>query len=188
MKPNGNRRIGYARVSTDDQSVDLQKDALTKAGCSSIYTEIASGKNTLNRESLRRCLSTLTSGDTLVVWRLDRLGRSVSDLVKTIGDLEHNHIFFESLTEKIDTQSHTGKLIFHVLAALAEFERNLIRERTNAGLAAARSRGRIGGRRFIFGPKQVQEIKQLHHAQIPISNIAKQFGVSRATIYNYLKK
>src|SRR5690625_5548895 len=134
-------KIGYARVSTDDQDLSLQIDALEKAGCDLIYKDKASGKNR-QREEFEHCLKALRTGDTLVVWRLDRLGRSLSDLVKIITELENNEIAFESLTEKIETRSATGKLMFHVFAALAEFERNVIRERTQAGLKAARARGK----------------------------------------------
>lgn len=135
-----NQRIGYARVSMDNQHLDLQRDALTQAGCSVIYEEAASGKNTA-RPELEQCSKALRSGDTLVVWRLDRLGRSLPDLVKIVAELERRGVHFESLTERIETGSAAGKLQFHVFAALAEFGRALIRERTQAGLAAARARG-----------------------------------------------
>ena len=133
------------RVSTDDQNLDLQKDALKRAKCREIYEEQASGKNT-GRPQLEGRLKSLREGDTLVVWRLDQLGRNLADLVRLIADLEDRKINFESLTEKIETGSPAGRLVFHVFAALAEFERNLIRERTLAGLRAARARGRKGGR------------------------------------------
>jgi len=139
-----NQRIGYARVSTDDQNLDLQRDALRQAGCSTIYEEAASGKNAV-RPELEQCRKALRAGDTLVVWRLDRLGRSLPDLVQIVADLEQRGVHFESLTEKIETGSAAGKLQFHVFAALAEFERGLIRERTRAGLDAARARGRAAG-------------------------------------------
>ncbi len=138
-----NQRIGYARVSTDDQHLDLQRDALQQAGCSVIYEEAASGKSAA-RPELEQCRKALRAGDTLVVWRLDRLGRSLHDLVQIVAELEQRGVHFESLTEKIETGSASGKLQFHVFAALAEFERGLIRERTQAGLAAARARGRAG--------------------------------------------
>jgi DNA invertase Pin-like site-specific DNA recombinase len=180
--------IGYARVSTDDQNLDLQRDALIKAGCGVIYEETASGKNTL-RSELEHCRKALREGDTLVVWRLDRLGRSLPDLVNIVSELEQAGISFESITEKIETGSAAGKLIFHVFAALAEFERNVIRERTHAGLAAARARGRKGGRRPVLNEKQLREIRLLLSDPLnQVTDIAKRYGVSRATIYKYLSQ
>lgn len=176
--------IGYARVSTDDQNLHLQRDALERAGCQVIYEDKASGKNT-ERPELEGCLKALRSGDTLVVWRLDRLGRSLGDLVKLVTTLEEKGIGFESLQEKIETTSASGKLVFHVFAALAEFERNLISERTRAGLKAARARGRLGGRKPKLKQKDIREIKALlKDPNIPVSDVAKRFGVSRTTIYN----
>src|SRR3954468_10749744 len=137
--------IGYARISTDDQNLDLQRDALTKAGCEQIYTDRVSGTKA-TRPGLREALSHLRSGDTLVVWRLDRLGRSLRHLIDTITDLQQRDVGFRSLQEQIDTTMPGGKLIFHIFGALAEFERDLIRQRTLAGLAAARARGHAGGR------------------------------------------
>lgn len=178
--------IGYARVSTDDQNLDLQRDALKRAGCEVIYEETASGKNT-ERPELEHCRKALRPGDTLVVWRLDRLGRSLGDLVGIIAQLEIEKISFQSITERIETISAAGKLIFHVFAALAEFERNLIRERTNAGLSAARARGRVGGRKPALNDKQIREVRQLvKDPQIEITEVAKRYKVSRATIYKYL--
>jgi DNA invertase Pin-like site-specific DNA recombinase len=180
--------IGYARVSTDDQNLDLQRDALKKAGCTVIYEETASGKNT-ERPELEHCLKALRPGDTLVVWRLDRLGRSLPDLVGVITQLEADGIIFQSITERIETGSAAGKLIFHVFAALAEFERNLIRERTKAGLTAARARGRVGGRKPALNDKQIREVRQLvKDPEIEITEVAKRYKVSRATIYKYLSK
>ena len=143
-------RIGYARVSTDDQTLDLQRDALKKAKCRQIYEEHASGKNA-ERTELRNCLKALRAGDVLVVWRLDRLGRNLPDLVRIVGELESSKVGLESITEKIETVSSTGKLVFHVFAALAEFERNVIRERTVAGLKA------VG----VFGRQQSQPARRL---------------------------
>jgi len=184
---NNGRRIGYARVSTTEQTIDLQQDALNHHHCQFIYTETASGKNA-DRLVLKKCLKSLRPGDTLVVWRLDRLGRSVHDLVNIMRNLDKRQINFESLTEKIETGSNTGKLIFHMFAALAEFERNLIRERTNAGLAAAKARGRIGGRRPTLTEEQVQEVLHLrHNAKVSVIKIATDYDVSRMTIYNVLK-
>jgi len=179
------QRIGYARVSTDDQNLDLQHDALRKAGIADdrLYSDTASGKNA-DRKELLACLKALREGDTLVVWRLDRLGRSLPDLVRIVGELEQKGVSFESLTEKIETGSAAGKLVFHVFAALAEFERNLIRERTRAGLVAARARGRAGGRKPKLTEAQIKEINEMVDAQkLPIGRIAELYGVSRTTIY-----
>lgn len=180
-----NQRIGYARVSTDDQNLHLQRDALIAAGCEIIYEDKASGKSTA-RPELDNCLKALRPGDTLVVWRLDRLGRSLGDLVKVVTNLiDERGVGFLSLQEQIETNSASGKLIFHVFAALAEFERNLISERTRAGLDAARARGRKGGRKPKLAPKDIREIKVLlKDPSIPVSDVAKRFGVSRTTIYN----
>ncbi|EIJ0935057.1 recombinase family protein [Vibrio cholerae] len=180
-----NQRLGYARVSTDDQHLDLQRDALMRAGCDVLYEEAVSGKN-VARPELEQCRKALRAGDTLVVWRLDRLGRSLPDLVQIVTDLEHRGVGFESLTEKIETSSAAGKLVFHVFAALAEFERGLIRERTHAGLAAARARGRAGGRKPKLDAKQVRQIKALlRDPNTSVAEVARDYGVSRTTIYKY---
>lgn len=179
------QRIGYARVSTDDQNLNLQLDGLHRAGITDdyLYSDTASGKD-VERKELAACLKALREGDTLVVWRLDRLGRSLPDLVRIVGELEQKGVSFESLTEKIETGSAAGKLVFHVFAALAEFERNLIRERTQAGLAAARARGRAGGRKPKLDTQQIREIKRLmSDPTIPVSQIAQRYKVSRTTIY-----
>ncbi|MGY3915089.1 recombinase family protein [Aeromonas australiensis] len=182
-----NQRIGYARVSTDDQHLDLQRDALKQGECMVIYEEAASGKNTSARPELEQCLKALRAGDTLVVWRLDRLGRSLPDLVQIVANLEQRGIGFESLTEKIETGSAAGKLVFHVFAALAEFERGLIRERTNAGLIAARARGRNGGRKPKLDEKQVREIKALlRDPEIKVAEVARRYGISRTTLYKHV--
>lgn len=172
-------------MSTDDQHLDLQRDALTQAGCSVIYEEAASGKNAA-RPELEQCRKALRAGDTLVVWRLDRLGRSLPDLVQIVADLERQGVGFESLTEKIETGSAAGKLVFHVFAALAEFERGLIRERTQAGLSAARARGRAGGRKPKLDAQQVRQIKVLlRDPDIQVADVARRYGVSRTTIYKH---
>lgn len=177
------QRIGYARVSTDDQNLDLQRDALARAGCTVIYEEHASGKNA-DRPELKQCLKALRAGDTLVVWRLDRLGRSLTDLVRIVTDLEQRGVLFESLTERIETGSATGKLQFHIFSALAEFERNLTRERVQAGLKAARARGRLGGRKRKLTDRQVQQAKiLLTNPGVFVTDVARSFGVSRMTIY-----
>jgi DNA invertase Pin-like site-specific DNA recombinase len=147
--------IGYARVSTHDQTLNLQRDALQKAGCNKIFTDTASGART-ERKGLDEALAYVRSGDTLVVWRLDRLGRSLPHLITTLTSLEERGIGFKSLTENIDTTTSGGKLIFHIFGALAEFERNLIRERTTAGLTAARTIGRLGGRPKALTGKKTQ--------------------------------
>src|SRR5215217_6283659 len=137
--------IGYARVSTHEQTLDLQRDALLKAGCEKIFTDTVSGTKA-ERKGLSEALSHLREGDTLVVWRLDRLGRSLRHLIDTITAIDERGVGFKSLTENIDTTTSGGKLVFHIFGALAEFEREIIRERTQAGLASARSRGKVGGR------------------------------------------
>ena len=176
-------RIGYARVSTEDQTLDLQRDALKRAKCREVYEEQATGKNTA-RPQLDACLKSLREGDTLVVWRLDRLGRNLADLVRLVGELEQRKVNFESLTEKIETGSPAGRLVFHVFAARAEFERNLIRERTQAGLKAACARGRKGGRPMKLSAKAVKTIRALlKTADIPVAEIAARFGVARSTLY-----
>jgi DNA invertase Pin-like site-specific DNA recombinase len=180
-------KVGYCRVSSDDQNLDLQRDALKEAGCSVVYEEYASGKND-DRPELKHCLKALRCGDTLVVWRLDRLGRSLKDLINIVSELQKSGVHFESLNEKIDTSSATGTLIFHLFAALSEFERSLIRERTVAGLAAARVRGRKGGRKPSLDDKQIKEIKVLmKDASIQVSTVAKRYGVSRTTLYKYAR-
>lgn len=178
--------IGYARVSTDDQNLDLQKDALVKAGCEKIYEEKKSGSQ-IQREELTRVLDLLRKGDTLVVWRLDRLGRTLKHLIEIINQLENRGIGFKSLTESIDTTTSTGKLIFHIFGALSEFERNLIRERTNAGLAAARARGRKGGRPKALTTDKVAMAKSLYaEKKHSIAAICHMLKVSKPTLYKYL--
>ncbi|ECG4142220.1 recombinase family protein, partial [Salmonella enterica subsp. enterica serovar Typhimurium] len=181
------QKIGYARVSTDDQNLHLQRDALAAAGCEIIYEDKASGKNAA-RPELDNCLKALRPGDTLVVWRLDRLGRSLADLVSVVTHLvDERRIGFLSLQEQIETNSASGKLVFHVFAALAEFERNLISERTKAGLEAARARGRLGGRKPKLQKKDIREIRALlKDGSIPVSDVARRYGVSRTTIYNHV--
>jgi DNA invertase Pin-like site-specific DNA recombinase len=178
-------RIGYARVSTDDQTLDLQRDALKRAKCREIYEEHASGKNTA-RPQLEVCLKSLRDGDTLIVWRLDRLGRSVGDLIHLTHEFKARGVGFASLTEQIDTRSPTGQLVFHVFGALAEFERNLIRERTLASLKAARARarGRKEGRPKKLSSKELKTIRTLLRSnEVPVQDIAAQFGVNRSTLY-----
>ena len=179
--------VGYARVSTGDQNIDLQTDALQAAGCARVFTDTASG-SLAERPQLSAALDYLRDGDTLVVWRLDRLGRSIRRLIETVGTLQERGIGFRSIQESIDTTTSGGRLVFHVFCALAEFERDLIRERTHAGLAAARARGRVGGRKPALTPKQVKVARRMYEAKdSTVSDIAKVLGVSRATIYRHLK-
>jgi DNA invertase Pin-like site-specific DNA recombinase len=183
--------IGYARVSTHDQTLALQHDALEKSGCEKLFTETASGAKA-ERKGLEEALSYLREGDTLVVWRLDRLGRSLKHLIETLTALNDRKIGFKSLTENIDTTTSGGKLIFHIFGALAEFERDIIRERTQAGLTAARARGRKGGRpkaRALNTSKKVAMAQALYADKAySINDICKTLNVSRATLYRYLKK
>ena len=179
--------VGYARVSTDDQNLDLQKDALLAAGCKRIFTDIASGAKS-QRQGLADALQNCRPADTLVVWKLDRLGRSLRHLVETINDLIVRGVGFKSLQENIDTTTSGGKLIFHIFASLAEFERDIIRDRTNAGLSAARTRGRKGGR-----PKGVDEKKRKAALSLKkdpersIKEICEIVGISRNTYYKYTR-
>ena len=148
-------KIGYARVSTLDQNLELQTDALEKAGCEKIFTDRASGAKD-DRQGLSDAIEFCRQGDSLVVWKLDRLGRSLKHLIETINELHSKKVGFVSVQESIDTTTSGGKLIFHVFGALAEFERELIRERTNAGLTSARARGRLGGRPKVLTTRQIQ--------------------------------
>lgn len=183
-----NQNIGYARVSTEDQNLDLQRDALTAAGCQTIYEEKISGKSK-DRPEFLNCQKALRPGDTLIVWKLDRLGRSLKDLIEIVSTLEKSKINFVSLSEKIETESSTGKLIFHIFAALSEFERQVIAERTRAGIAAARARGRKGGRKPVLDTSKIKEVKALMaDPTIKVSTIAERYGVSRATLYKYAAK
>src|SRR6184192_1302782 len=177
--------IGYARVSTQDQTLTLQKDALVKLGCNKIFTDTASGAKA-ERKGLDEALEYVREGDTLVVWRLDRLGRSLKHLIETISQLDTRKIGFKSLTENIDTTTSGGRLVFHIFGALAEFERDIIRERTNAGLIAARARGRKGGRPKSLTGKKVAMAQELYHnKQNSINDICKSLNISRATLYRY---
>jgi DNA invertase Pin-like site-specific DNA recombinase len=181
-------KIGYARVSTDDQHLDLQRDALTKAECDKIFEDKISGAKS-ERPGLQAALEYVREGDTLVVWRLDRLSRSIKDLIDLAGKLEGRKIELKSLQESIDTSSSSGKLIFHVFAALSEFERNLIRERTKAGLQAARARGRKGGRpQSLDADTKALAVKLYDEKQHTIAQICKMVGVSAPTLYSYLKR
>ncbi|APX91767.1 DNA invertase [Halomonas sp. 1513] len=180
--------IGYARVSTQDQSPQLQCDALEAADCEQIFEERVTGTKR-ERPELQACLRTLRDGDTLVVWKLDRLARSLKDLVELIHELNERGVGFRSLTEAIDTTSADGKLVFHIFGALAEFEHSLIRERTLAGLASARARGRKGGRRPVMSVADVRKsAAMLADPEITKTEVAKHFGVSRVTLNASLER
>src|SRR3954447_24297200 len=177
--------IGHARVSTLDQTLALQQDALTAAGCEQLYTDTASGSVT-DRPGLTQALSHLRTGDTLVVWRLDRLGRSLPHLIETVRQLQERGVGFRSLQEQLDTTTSGGKLVFHVFGALAEFERDLIRERTHAGLAAARARGRLFGRPKALTAQQVKQLRSLaKDERNTVAEICQTLGISRASSYRY---
>jgi DNA invertase Pin-like site-specific DNA recombinase len=181
--------IGYARVSTQDQTLDLQTDALTRAGCEKIFTDTVSGA-TSERPGLQDAMTHLRAGDTLVVWRLDRLGRTLKQLIATITDLSDHGIGFKSLQENMDTTTSGGKLIFHIFGALAEFEREVIKERTHAGLQAARARGRFGGRPTIqsLDPKKVALAKKLYaDGNTPVQEICETLHIGRSTLYRYIR-
>ena len=179
--------VGYARVSTTDQTPQLQIDALKAAKCKPIYVEQKSGKN-MNRPELTRCLDTLRKGDILVIWKLDRLGRSLRDLIEIVERLENSGVQFIFLTEDINTKGASGRLIFHIFAVLAEFERNIIRERTKAGLATARARGRLGGARRKTTKKQDEGMRALWDGRkFTLAELAKQFGISVPTFFRRMR-
>lgn len=179
-------KIGYARVSTNQQDEALQLDALQKAGTDRVFIDRASGTLT-DRPGLTSALERARAGGSLIVWRLDRHGRSLRHLIDTVGDLERRGVGFISLTEQIDTSTPGGRLIFHVFGALVEFERDLIRERTMAGLAAARARGRVGGRRTVWTDDKLRTARVMRHSgEYDVASIAKVLGVSRASVYRAL--
>ena len=180
------KRFGYARVSTAGQTTDLQKDALQKAECDRVFIDVASGARA-HRPQLDLMMELLREGDVVVVWRLDRLGRSVQNLVDLMNRFGEMGVGFVSLTEAIDTTTPGGVLIFNIFASLAQFERDLIRERTNAGLKAARARGRVGGRPNKLEPRQVAEIRRLYDSKaVTVTQIATMMGVGRTTVYRAL--
>jgi DNA invertase Pin-like site-specific DNA recombinase len=179
--------IGYARVSTLDQVHNLQLDALTKAGCEKIFTDKVSG-TVAERPGLGKAKEQLRKGDTLVVWRLDRLGRSLRDLIDWAAYLESKGVGLKSLQESIDTTTPGGKLVFHMFGALAEFERNLIQERTKAGLASARARGRLGGRPKTLNKDKRQLVIDLYNEQkLTVDKICEMMNISKPTLYKYVK-
>jgi DNA invertase Pin-like site-specific DNA recombinase len=177
--------VGYARVSTQDQDPALQLDALQAAGCERTFTETASGAQR-DRPELKAALDYLRPGDTLVVWRLDRLARSMKQLIETVAGLEDRGIGFKSVTESIDTTTPGGRLVFHIFGALAEFERSIIQERTQAGLAAARARGRKGGRPpALKDDDRAAALALLRDANIPVKEVARRLGISQAALYQH---
>ncbi len=178
--------IGYARVSTHRQNLDFQEDALKMAGCERIYSDVTGGSKD-DRPGLRLAMEALREGDILMVWKLDRLGRSLSHLVRIVSELHDRRIGFKSLQESIDTTSSVGKLVFHFFASLAEFERDLIRERTLAGLAAARARGRLGGRPKALNEKQIDLARSMYEdKRNSVKDICKTLGIGKTTFYRYM--
>lgn len=178
--------IGYARVSTSDQDTALQIDALNQAGCERVFEDTVSGDKT-SRPGLDAALAYLRDGDTFVVWRLDRLGRSLPHLIETVSELEDRGIGFASLTESIDTTTSGGRLIFHVFGALGQFERDLIRERTQAGLAAAAARGRKGGRKPVITAEKLRRAKELIANGLSVREAAARLKVGKTALYSALK-
>ncbi len=177
--------IGYARVSTTDQDLSLQKEALEKAGCEKIYEDEMSGTKD-NRPGLNKALEILRAEDTLVVWKLDRLGRSVKSLIELVSNLNSKNIHFKSLTDSIDTSTPSGRFFFHVMASLAQMERELIVERTKAGLNVARKLGRVGGRKRIMTDSKLLSAKKLLNSGAHPKDVAKDLGVSIATLYRWI--
>jgi len=179
-------KIGYARVSTADQHLRMQEDALKSAGCEEIYSDVISGVKS-QRPGLDKALHYAREGDTIIVWKLDRLGRSIHHLIQTITSLLEKKIGFKSLQENIDTSTSGGKLIFHIFSALAEFERDLIQERTQAGLKAARVRGKMGGRPPLLDIRQINRMIEMYDEQKnTVAEICKIYNISRPSFYNYL--
>ena len=177
--------IGYARVSTREQHLESQLDALQKAGCERTYSDKISSRKA-DRPQLAAALALLQEGDTLVVWRLNRVARSLRELIEIVNDLQARNIGFRSLTENIDTTTSGGRLFFHIFGALAEFDRDIISENTHAGLEAARARGRVGGRSRALNDEQVRIAHALAAQDIPREQIGQLLKVSRATLYRYL--
>jgi DNA invertase Pin-like site-specific DNA recombinase len=177
--------IGYARVSTQEQPLDLQREALTRTGCEKVFEDKISGGRA-DRPGLVQALDALRQGDTLVVWKLDRLGRSVKQLVDLIGDLHRRGVHFKSLTDAIDTGTPSGRFFFHIMASLAEMERELTMERTRAGLEIARQRGRKGGRRPKMTRSKIESAKHLLASGIPPKEVARNLGVSIPTFYRWV--
>ena len=177
--------IGYIRVSTQDQNLDLQRAALEQAGVEKIYEDTASGKN-MDRDGLKRALDNLRSGDVFVVWKLDRLGRTVKGLVDLVQDLSSRGVHFKSITDSIDTSTPAGRFFFHVMASLAQMERELIAERTQAGIAEAKRRGKRAGRKFKMTPGKVDVAKRLLKDGTNPSQVAETLDISLATLYRHV--
>lgn len=177
--------IGYARVSTQEQNLDFQKQALKQAGCKKLFEDQLSGSR-VDRPGLERALEALRAGDTLVVWKLDRLGRSVKHLVDLVAELQEQDIQFRSLTDNIDTSTTSGRFFFHVMASLAQMERELTLERTNAGLAAARQLGRVGGRKRQMTDSKIAAAKKLLGTGVSPREVAQNLGISVPTLYRWV--
>ena len=181
--------LGYARISTNDQNLDLQLDALRLHGCKKLYSDVVSGAKA-NRPGLDEMLKNAREGDVIVIWKLDRLGRSLKHLVELVAELNERKIGLQSLNDPIDTTTAQGRLVFNIFASLAEFEREIIRERTNAGLAAARARGRTGGRKpgLSEDAQRKARIAESYYKEgMPVNQIAKNLSISKATLYKYLR-
>jgi len=186
-KPRQGLRLGYARVSTLDQDDALQQDALREAGCDKVFLDQASGALE-HRPALDSLLDQARPGDTVVVWRLDRLGRSLRHLIDVVAGLEAREVGLVSLTEAIDTSSPGGRLVFHMFGSMAQFERDLIRERTMAGLAAAKARGRTGGRPSVWTDEKLRTARAMQAQGEDVASIARVLGMSRATVYRGLSQ
>ncbi len=185
LTPTTALKIGYARVSTRDQNLDLQTAALRAAGCAKIYEDTISGAKR-ERPGLDRALEHLRAGDTLVVWKLDRLGRSVKDLVEMVGELEKRGVHFQSVTDSIETATPAGRFFFHVMASLAQMERELLVERTRAGLDAARAQGRVGGRKRAMTDSKLEAAKKLLASGAAPREVAANLGISVPTLYRWI--
>jgi DNA invertase Pin-like site-specific DNA recombinase len=179
-------KIGYTRISTHHQGAESQTKQLNDAGCTRIYEDVFSGR-TKERPKLNKMMDALRKGDMVIVWKLDRLGRSLKDLIEIIEQFKSMGVHFRSLSENIDTTSAAGELVFHIIGAMAQFERNLISERTKAGLSAARARGKVGGRKQKLSDSDIAKAKAMtSDKSVSISEIAKHFGISRPTLYKYI--